>query len=95
LEILQLAQALIPVGVRSTSRRGGSVSINIPSQITKLMDLKAGDPIAFFYDPEMKRLIIEKISSFSTPSGLSFSVSKKMAKTLTRKNDAEGQQENV
>jgi bifunctional DNA-binding transcriptional regulator/antitoxin component of YhaV-PrlF toxin-antitoxin module len=85
-----LTQKLIPIGVRSASKRGGSVSINIPADVTKAMDLKAGDPIAFFYDPENKRIIIEKISTFSTSTGLSFSISKELAKKLleeVRKNE--------
>jgi bifunctional DNA-binding transcriptional regulator/antitoxin component of YhaV-PrlF toxin-antitoxin module len=82
-----LIKELIPIGVRSASKRGGSVSINIPSEITKVMNLKPGDPIAFFYDPENKRIIVEKISSFSTSTGLSFSISKELAKKLLKEEE--------
>jgi len=75
-------EEVVALGVRSTSRRGGSVGINIPADIAKMMGLKPGDAVAFFFDPKKKRVILEKVSGYVTPSGLSFSVSKELAKKL-------------
>ena len=77
-------EELIPLGVRSTSRRGGSIGVNIPAVIAEKMGLKPGDPVVFFFDPKTKRLILEKVSAYTTPSGLTFSVSKDLARKLLK-----------
>ncbi len=73
---------LVSLGFRSASAKGGSLSITIPIQVIKKLGLKAGDSIVFLLDPEDNRVIVEKISTLTTPSGLSFSISKELAKKL-------------
>jgi bifunctional DNA-binding transcriptional regulator/antitoxin component of YhaV-PrlF toxin-antitoxin module len=82
-----LGEELIGLGVRSASQRGGSISVTIPSHIAKLMNIEPGDSIAFFFDPKNKRLILEKVSEYTTPSGLSFSISKELAKKLLKEEE--------
>jgi len=79
-----LVNELIGLGVRSVSQRGGSISVTIPANIAKLMDIAPGDSVGFWFDPENKRLLIEKVSEYVTPSGLSFSISKEQAKKLLK-----------
>lgn len=51
----------IELGVRSVSRRGGSLQVTLPSQVVKIMKLVAGDKIVFYYDSESRRIFIARI----------------------------------
>jgi len=73
------------VGFRTVSKRGGSLSITLDVSLARKLDVKAGDSVALFFDEENKRIIIEKISEFTTSSGLAFSLSRGLAERLLRK----------
>ena len=76
-------EELILLSVRPLSRKGGSLSITIPKEIVKILDLNVGNYIAFFYEKTSKKIIVEKVKpTYTTPSGLSFSISKRSAKKL-------------
>lgn len=72
------------VGTRSVSTKGGSLQVTIPSEVVKLMNLKVGEPLLILYNRKMQQIVISKISTISTPGGLSFSISKESTKKLLR-----------
>jgi bifunctional DNA-binding transcriptional regulator/antitoxin component of YhaV-PrlF toxin-antitoxin module len=81
---------LRPVAVRAVSRKGGSIYITIPSEIVQLLNLNLGDSIAFLEDKNTGSVIIKKVApSYTTPEGFSFSISKKSAKNLLKKENDE------
>lgn len=57
------------IEIRSISKRGGSLSLNIPSEFVKMMGLEAGTPVLFQYDEQRNRLVIEKVKSIKTDDG--------------------------
>lgn len=70
---------------REVSKKGGSLSITIPAEVAKMLDLRPGDNIVFLYDRYQKRIIIDKAKqTFTTPGGFSFSISKELAKKLIK-----------
>jgi antitoxin component of MazEF toxin-antitoxin module len=78
-------EELIPLSIRKVSRKGGSLSITIPIEVVKMLNLEPDDIIIFLYDKNKKHVIINKvISTYTTPSGLSFSISKELAKKLLK-----------
>jgi bifunctional DNA-binding transcriptional regulator/antitoxin component of YhaV-PrlF toxin-antitoxin module len=78
---------LLVVGTRSVSTKGGSLQITIPSEVAKLMDLKVGEPVLILYNRKTQQIIISKIERVETPSGLSFSISKELAKKLLKEEE--------
>lgn len=62
------------VEIRSVIQRGGSISLNIPSDIVKSMGLSPGCPVVFQYDDESKRILIEKVQSINTDTGKTIDV---------------------
>lgn len=78
------------LGIRDVSKRGGSLSITIPIDVVSKLDLKPGDCIVFLYDSERKEIILNKLPpTLTTPSGLSFSISKELAKKLLKEGKGE------
>lgn len=76
-------EEFVPLAVRRISRKGGSLSLTIPIEIVNMLDLKPNDNLVFLYNKNKKRIVIDKaVSTFTTPSGLSFSISKELAKKL-------------
>jgi len=63
-------------------KKGGSIQITIPKEVVRLLELEPGDHIMFVYDWEAKRVFLNKIATFTEPSGLSFSISKELVKKL-------------
>ncbi len=58
--------------------------------IVKKLDLKPDDIMVFLFDEETKQIIIDKaVATFTTPSGLSFSISKEQIKKLFTKEQTE------
>ena len=57
------------IEIRSISKRGGSLSLNIPSEFAKMMGLGVGTPVVFQYDEQRNRLVIEKVKSIETDDG--------------------------
>ena len=53
---------LIELGIRSVSRRGGSLQVTIPSRVAQIMNLEPEDLVVFYYDPETRRIILGRIS---------------------------------
>ena len=80
-----MSEELIPMGVRSVSIKGGSLQLTIPAEASKLMGLNVGDIVVFLFNPKTKQIIINKIDKVTTPTGLSFSVSKDTARKLLQK----------
>jgi bifunctional DNA-binding transcriptional regulator/antitoxin component of YhaV-PrlF toxin-antitoxin module len=81
-------EELIPLSIRKVSRKGGSLSITIPIEVVKMLNLEPDDSIIFLYDKNKKQVIINKvISTYTTPSGLSFSISKELAKKLLKEEE--------
>jgi len=84
-------EKLIPIDVRKVSQKGGSLSLTIPIEIVKKLDLKPDDKVVFFFDEETKQIIIDKaVATFITPSGLSFSLSKEQIRKLFGKEPKNG-----
>ena len=78
-------EELIPVAVRRVSRKGGSLSITVPLEIVNILNLKSDDSLVFLYNKIKKQVIINKaIPTYTTPSGLSFSISKEQAKKMLK-----------
>lgn len=63
------------VQIRYTSQRGGSISVNIPSDIAKKMELSAGSAVVFLYEAAKKRIVIEKVQSVNSGIGRKIEVS--------------------
>ena len=77
---------LKPIAVRAVSRKGGSIYVTIPSEIVQLLNLNLGDSIAFLEDKNTGNVVVKKVaSSYTTPEGFSFSISKESAKDLLKK----------
>jgi antitoxin component of MazEF toxin-antitoxin module len=57
------------IEIRSISKRGGSLSLNVPAEFAKMMDLAVGTPVVFQYNEERKRLVIEKVKAIETDDG--------------------------
>ena len=53
---------LIELGVRNVSQRGGSLQVTLPTMVTKIMKLKPGDKIVFYYDRKVNKIFIGKIA---------------------------------
>lgn len=69
---------IVGMGMRAVSRRGGSLSITIPINITKLLNLEIDDVVVFILDPKKEQIIFDKLTSrLTSDSGLVFSTSKK------------------
>lgn len=82
---------LISLGIRDVSQRGGSLSITIPGEVAELLDIKAGDIVIFLYNKEEKHIIFSKLPpTITTPSGLTFSISKELAKKLLKEEGKSG-----
>jgi antitoxin component of MazEF toxin-antitoxin module len=62
------------IEIRSISKRGGSLSLNIPADFAKMMDLTVGTPVVFQYDEQRKRLIIEKVKAIETDDGRTINI---------------------
>ena len=81
----KLSEDLSALAVRKVSRKGGSLNITIPIEIVRILDLRPDDNMVFLYDKRQKKIIIDKaVSTYTTPSGLSFSVSKELARKLLK-----------
>jgi antitoxin component of MazEF toxin-antitoxin module len=81
-------EEFIPLAVRRVSRKGGSLSITIPIEIVNMLCLKPDDNLVFLYNKNKRNIIIDKATStFTTSSGLSFSISKELAKKLLKEEE--------
>lgn len=72
------------LGVRTAMKKGGSLLVTIPVEAIRIMRLASGDQIAFFQDRRSKQIFIGKIEKVTTRQGLSFSVSKELARKLLK-----------
>lgn len=77
---------IIPLGVRSVSKRGGSFQVTIPPEVVRIMQVASEDLIAFSYDRESERIVIGKVSKrdLERTMSLRFSIPKELAKKLSR-----------
>ena len=57
------------IEIRYVSKRGGSLTLNIPVEIAKRMGLEAGCPVVMLYDRNLNRILIEKVQSIHTDGG--------------------------
>jgi len=63
------------VEIRYVSRRGGSLTLNIPSELAKRMGLVPGCAVVFQYDEGSDRILIEKVRSVNTYAGRKIAIS--------------------
>lgn len=63
------------IEIRSVTKRGGSLSVNIPPDVAKKMNLAPGCPVVFQYDSERNRIVIEKLQSVNTEKGRTINLS--------------------
>ena len=66
-------------------KKGGSIQITIPKEVVDIMELNPGDQIMFVRNPKTESISIYKVAVLTSPTGLSFSISKKLAKKLLEK----------
>ena len=60
---LVYAMSPVQVEIRTISKRGGSLTLNIPTEFARKMGIEAGSPVVFQYDQDTNSLLIEKVES--------------------------------
>lgn len=72
--------------MRELSIRGGSLSITIPIEVVRLLELKSNDLLVFFYDRKNKRIILDKVKQpfITAAGGFTFSISKEKVRKLLK-----------
>jgi AbrB family looped-hinge helix DNA binding protein len=77
----------VVIATGTVLKKGGSLQITIPKEVVELLELEPGDNVMFVYDREAKRVFLDKVAILTTPSGLSFSISKELAKKLLKEEE--------
>jgi antitoxin component of MazEF toxin-antitoxin module len=55
--------------IRQVTRRGGSLALNIPSEIVKDMGLAEGSSVVFEYDSKKKLFSVDLVRAIETQNG--------------------------
>jgi bifunctional DNA-binding transcriptional regulator/antitoxin component of YhaV-PrlF toxin-antitoxin module len=70
------------IGRVTVSRRGGSLTVTIPANMSRVMDIYEGDMLNVYRNPETGRFYFEKIEGFITASGTKIKMDKGKAKIV-------------